>query len=288
MNGIVSLCCRWRPEDLGGAAIGINNRGDVVGYDHTSNNRLVGWLWSNGGYSSLPVCGTNTAALGINSSGIIIGNRRFRLMRRLLTGQLGRTGERGFILCGGTTQHLAGFVYAINDFGEAVGGSASEGKVMATIYKNGIATVIPDLRGFAVGINSSACVVGSFQPARDSGRHLFKWSANSGAFDMTPEGYLSAEAAAINRPWPTSWVFGETMGGKFPVLFAHAGPRGRRTHAEGTVTTEPPSGAQSAIRSTVSCPRPRGTDAGTQRAHRTAQGRRNGLRRRYTHRHHCR
>ena len=36
------------PTDLGGAAIGINNRGEVVGYDHTSSNRrnrvaLVQW-----------------------------------------------------------------------------------------------------------------------------------------------------------------------------------------------------------------------------------------------------
>src|SRR6266446_4960947 len=59
------------PTDLGGAAIGINNRGEVVGYDRTSSHNAIGWLWSNGAYSSLPVSGTNTAALGINSSGTI-------------------------------------------------------------------------------------------------------------------------------------------------------------------------------------------------------------------------
>ena len=50
------------PTDLGGAAIGINNRGEVVGYDHTSSNRVIGWLWSNGAYSRLPVSGSSTAA----------------------------------------------------------------------------------------------------------------------------------------------------------------------------------------------------------------------------------
>ena len=116
------------PTDLGGAAIGINNRGEVVGYDHTSSNRVTGWLWSNGAYSSLPVSGTSTTALGINSSGTIIGNRRLRLIRRLLTGQLRSTGERGYVLSHGTTQYLNGFVYAINDLGEAAGGSVSDGR----------------------------------------------------------------------------------------------------------------------------------------------------------------
>src|ERR1700674_987075 len=57
------------PTDLGGAAIGINNRGEVVGFYRTSSNNIVGWLWSNGAYSMLPISGTSTAALGINSSG---------------------------------------------------------------------------------------------------------------------------------------------------------------------------------------------------------------------------
>src|SRR5450755_3844628 len=126
------------PTDLGGAAIGINNRGEVVGYDHASNDRIVGWLWSHGAYSSLPVSGTNTAALGINSSGTIIGNRRLRLIQRLLTGQVRRTGERGYVLSHGTPQYLTGFVYAINDLGEAAGGSIIDDQAMATVFKNGI------------------------------------------------------------------------------------------------------------------------------------------------------
>jgi hypothetical protein len=201
------------PTDLGSAAIGINSRGDVVGYHHTRRNKLTGWLWSNGAYSSLPISGTSTAALGINSSGTIIGNRTLSFMRRLLTGQLSCTGQRGYVLSRGTTEHLNGFVYAINDSGEAAGGSTAGGKTMATVYKNGIATVILNLPSYAVGINSSAEVVGFYQPAGESLRRLFIWSANSGAFDLTPDGYRSADAAGINDRGEVLG-FGETMGEK--------------------------------------------------------------------------
>jgi probable HAF family extracellular repeat protein len=213
------------PTDLGGAAIGINNRGEVVGYDHTSRNRIRGWLWSNGAYSQLPVSGTSTAALGINSNGTIIGNRSLRLIRRLLTGQFRGAGERGYVLSDGTVQYLSGFVYAINDLGEAVGGSISDGQALATVFKNGIATVILSLPSSAVGINSAASVVGSYQPAGYKRRHLFKWSENSGVFDLTPDGYRSAEAAAINDRGDILG-FGETMSGKSQYFFLTPDPNG--------------------------------------------------------------
>jgi hypothetical protein len=213
------------PTDLGGAAIRISNRGEVVGYDHTASNRLVAWLWSNGVYTRLPVSGTSTAALGVNSSGTIIGNRRLRLIRRLLTGQLRSTGERGFVLSNGTAQYLTGFVNAINDLGEAAGGSISDGQTKATVFKDGIATVILSLPGSAVGINSAASVVGSYQPAGCSRRHLFGWSANSGAFDLTPDGYHSAQAAAINDRGEILG-FGETVGGKSGYFLLTPDPNG--------------------------------------------------------------
>jgi uncharacterized membrane protein len=216
------------PTDLGGAAIGINNRGEVVGYDHTSSNRVIGWLWSNNAYSRLPVSGTNTAALAINSSGTIIGNRRLRLIRRLLTGQLRSKGDRGYVLSHGTTQYLTGFVYAINELGEAAGGSVSEGQTVATVFKNGIATVILSLPSFAVGINSAASVVGSYQPAGYSRKHLFRWSADAGAFDLTPDGYISAEAAAINNRGDILG-YGETVSGNSGYFLLTPDPNGELT-----------------------------------------------------------
>src|SRR5215467_14874729 len=76
------------PAGLGGAAIGINQRGDVVGYTHTSTHNLIAWLWSEGTYRRLPVSGTSTAALGTNSGGKSIGNRPRGAIRRLLSGRL--------------------------------------------------------------------------------------------------------------------------------------------------------------------------------------------------------
>jgi uncharacterized membrane protein len=227
--------------DLGGAAIGINNRGEVVGYDHTSSKSRVGWLWSNGTYSRLPVSGTSTVAYAINSSGAIIGNRRLRFIRRLFTGQLRYTGERGFVLGRGATQYLNGFVYAINNSGEAAGGSISDGQAMAAVFKNKIATVILDLPSAAVGINSAASVVGWYQPAGYNRRHLFRWSADFGAFDLTPDGYRFAQAAAINDRGDILG-FGETVSGKSQYFLLTPDPNGGVTPK--ALITAPPSGAR--------------------------------------------
>jgi uncharacterized membrane protein len=186
------------PSDLGGAAIGINGRGAVVGYDHTASRNVVGWLWDEGRYSPLPVPGRSTAALAINSAGTIIGNRSLSRLQRLLSGRFARARERGYVLGHGRTHHLRGFVYAINDQGVTAGGSFANGAARATAFRDGVATVLLTLPSVAVGINSSGDVVGSYQPAGVSRRHLFTWSADSGALDLTPAGYRSAEAAAIN------------------------------------------------------------------------------------------
>lgn len=229
------------PTDLGGAAIGINSRGQVVGYDHTSSHGMTAWLWSNGSYSSLPISGTNVVAFGINSAGTIIGNRTLGFFRRLLTGQLHCTGQRGYILNQGTTQHLNGFVHAINNRGEAAGGSTSAGKAMAAVFKNGITTVILNLPSAAVGINSAADVVGFYQPSHCTFRRLFIWSANSGVFDLTPDGYRSAQAAAINDHGQVLG-FGETVGGERPYFLLTPDPDGVLTPK--ALMTAPPAGAR--------------------------------------------
>lgn len=202
------------PLDMGGAAIGVNNRGEVVGYDITSSEEEKGWLWSDGAYSSLPVDGNSTAALGINSSGTVIGNRSFNLAYEQTLDKSCCVGERGYVVTHGTSRYLSGFVYAINDHGEAAGGASSAGQSMAAVFKDGVAMVILKLPSFAVGINSSGEVVGSYQPAGYNGRHVFIWSANAGALDVTPDGFRYAEGAAINAHGEVL-AFGETTDGKF-------------------------------------------------------------------------
>jgi probable HAF family extracellular repeat protein len=193
------------PTDLGGVAIGINDRGEVVGFDRTSNHNTQGWLWSEGAYSRLPISGTNTVAVGINSSGTIVGYRRVNLIQRLLTGQYRRAREMGYVLGHGKTQYLDGPVNAINDLGVAAGASTSPGNVWttrskgdatATVFKDGIAASILSLPSAAFGINSAGDVIGSYRAG--SGSRAFVWSPQFGAFDITPAGYRSAVAAAIN------------------------------------------------------------------------------------------
>lgn len=229
------------PTDLGGAAVGINSRDEVVGYDRTSSHDVKGWRWSNGAYSTLPVSGTNTAALGINSTGTIIGNRTLNLFQRLLAGQLCCGSERGYVVSHGTAQYLSGFVYAINDLGEAAGGSSPEGNALATVYRNGMATVILSLPSSAVGINSSGSVIGSYQPNGSNRRHLFIWSANSGAFDLTPDGYRSAEAAAINNRGEILG-FGETQTGTSQYFLLT--PAASGVLAPKTLTASPPTSSR--------------------------------------------
>lgn len=227
-HGHFTVLPLMHPTDLGGAAIGVNGRGQVVGYSHTSHNRTTAWLWSNDGYSSLPISGTNVVAFGINSGGTIVGNRTLGILRRLLAGQFHSTGQRGYILSQGTARHLNGFVYAINDLGEAAGGATSGDKAMAAVFKNGVATIILDLPSAAVGINSVADVVGFYHPAGSNLRRLFIWSANSGAFDLTPDGYRSAQAAAINDHGQVLG-FGETVGGEWPYFLLTPDPHGGLT-----------------------------------------------------------
>jgi hypothetical protein len=162
-----------------------------------------------------------------------------RLIRRLLTGQLRSKGELGYVVSQGKIQYLTGFVYAINQLGEMAGGSTADGQTMATVFKNGIATVILSLPSHAVGINSAASVVGSYQPAGYGRKHLFRWSVNTGAFDLTPDGYIYAEAAAINNRGDILG-FGETAHGKSEYFLLTPDPNGELTPKP--VITAPPAG----------------------------------------------
>jgi len=147
------------------------------------------------------------------------------MIGRLLRARPGERGARGYVLSQARTRHLKGFVYAINDHGDAVGGSARRGKAVATVFRGGVATVILELPSSAVGINSSAQVVGSYQPPGCERRHLFIWSARSGALDLTPDGYVSAEAAAINDRGQVLG-FGQTLTGKSQYFLLTPDPNG--------------------------------------------------------------
>jgi hypothetical protein len=62
-----------------------------------------------------------------------------------------------------------------------------------------------------------------------------------GAFDLTPDGYRSAEAAAINDRGDILG-FGETLSGKSQYFLLTPDPRGRLTQK--TLITAPPASAR--------------------------------------------
>jgi hypothetical protein len=230
--------------DLGGVAIGINAKGAVVGYDNTTSSHAAeGWLWSNGVYSGLPVSGTSTAALGINSSGTIIGNRTVSLIRRLLSGQYCCAGPSGYVVSHGTTQYLTGPVNAINDPGEVAGASNAGSDARATVFNHGIGIAILSVTSSAIGINSSGDVVGSYQPPGYHSR-IFIWSQQSGAFDLTPDGYRYAVPSAINGRGDILG-FGETTSGTFQYFLLMPARNGVLTPKQ-LITSPPAVAAQPA------------------------------------------
>jgi hypothetical protein len=82
--------------------------------------------------------------------------------------------------------------------------------------------------------------VGSYQPGGESLRRLFIWSADSGAFDLTPQDYRSADAAAINdRGYVLG--FGETVSGRSQYFLLTPNPNGALTPT--LISTAPGAGA---------------------------------------------
>jgi len=98
----------------------INNRGQIVGSYVIAGSKSLGFLYSDGVYTTLSL-GTNTVALGINDAGQIVGT------------YVDDTGAHGFLYSGGTyttlddpltisgKTRLTQSFYSINDQGQIVG-----------------------------------------------------------------------------------------------------------------------------------------------------------------------
>jgi hypothetical protein len=230
-DGSYTVLPLLHPTDVGGVAIGINDRGEVAGFDRISDHNTQGWRWSDGVYTSLPVSGTNTVAVAINSSGTIVGYRKGNFIQRLLTGQFRRSGNMGFVMSHGAAQYFNGPVHAINALGVAAGASTSRHlmtprsnrEATATVFKDGVASSVLSLPSAAFGINYAGNVIGSYRTG--SGSRAFIWSPRFGAFDITPAGYRSAVAAAINNRGDILG-YGETASGASEGFLLTPNPNG--------------------------------------------------------------
>jgi hypothetical protein len=230
-SGIFTVLPPVNSADSGNLATAINSGGKIVGYDLTAANGTQPWLWSNGAYSSVPVSGISATALGINSSGTILGNRVTNCC----------SGQSGYLSENGTTQYLTGALNALNNAGEATGVSHSVGLPQnAIIFRDGITTSILSVPSSGFGINSAGDVVGFYQPNGFNGPRVFLWEPHLGALDLTPAEYLFAVALAINSSGDIVG-YGETTAGAYQDFLLTPDPHGTLTATE-LLTSPPPSG----------------------------------------------
>ena len=167
-------------------AYGINNRGQVVGYSHTSSGAQRAFLWENGEMTDLGTLGGDGSyAIAINNRGQIVGSSHTS------SGAL-----RAFLWENGEMTDLGDWdVEDINDRGQIVG-CAGEPE-HAFLWENGGMTDLGTLGGnssCARGINSRGQVVGHSKSATARLRHAFLWDRG----EMTDLGTLGGEWSVAN------------------------------------------------------------------------------------------
>ena len=160
---------------LGGAkasAVGVNDRGDIVGLAETAAGQTHAFLYKDGVMQDLGTLGgTASNANAINNRGEIAG--RSTLANGAIRGFLYRNGEMQDL---GTLGGASSVAFDINDKGEVVGFSrVSNGEAHAFVYKNGTMYDLGTLGGIdsrAYGINNKGEIVGQYTKT-DGSVHAF-------------------------------------------------------------------------------------------------------------------
>jgi probable HAF family extracellular repeat protein len=183
---------------LSGRALGINNRGQIVGGYMPPDTNWHAFLYSDGTLHDLGVAGaSDTVATAINSSGEVVG----------YTDGVGGNSQ-AFVYQAGTIRPVGtpggglpySHAWAVNDSGQIVGDSTNAaGQSHAFLYDSGTMQDLGALGPFAsvaIGINNSGEVVGS------SGGKGFLYISGT-MYDLNEltvddPGYLITSAAAIN------------------------------------------------------------------------------------------
>jgi len=175
-----------------GAAIGLNNAGQVTGSGHIVSflDDFKPFRWSTGtGAQLLTGCCDTMWGNDINDAGVVVGTAQTS----------GLVGSRGFVAAGSSTTRLsilpgadpegsAGAI-AINDLGEIVGASVAPGFATHAVLWSA-AGVIQDLgtlggsNSEAIDINNSGQVIGRSQTTGNAATHFFRWSSGTGMQDL--------------------------------------------------------------------------------------------------------
>jgi probable HAF family extracellular repeat protein len=118
-------------NDLPGAIdtwpMAMNDRGQIVGYSHTTSGRRLAWSYDPSGqmFSEIQsLAGTDTTAFDINEAGVIVGSVRNRYSR---------VGNRGFVRQTDGSTTIIKYpgakntcVYSVNDLGQIAGAFSTE------------------------------------------------------------------------------------------------------------------------------------------------------------------
>jgi len=213
------------PDSFTGEDYPLNDRGQVTGYSDTllpdpngedvcgdgSHLICLPFVWQKGVMSALPLVGGNNGiASEINNRSQIVGTSEtanpdpkcslFFLQAQAVIWENGQVQE---------LPPLPGYpdtvANAINDNGEAVGGSGcSSGVIHAVLWRNGKAIDLGTLGGATgnVGfdINNKGQVVGQSDVAGDSVHHAFLWTNRRGMQDLgTLAGLPTSLANGLNN-----------------------------------------------------------------------------------------
>ena len=176
------------------AALAINDSGEVAGCSTTdSTGRGSACVWQNGVVTDLPGGGE---AFAINNSGEVAG---YDSASNACVWQNGVLTE----LPGGS----GAMARAINDSGEVAGSCGAYPDNHACVWQNGVLTALPGydgLQSVANGINSSGQVVGCCYNTTTGQYEACLWQ-NGGVTDLGPGGALG-----INN---NGWIVGYSMDG---------------------------------------------------------------------------
>jgi probable HAF family extracellular repeat protein len=190
------------PTDFDSTALGLNNSGDVVGYDYQGSlSKAFLYSYSTGAVTDLGTLeGQSSVATGINGSGQIVGysqNADGNTLAFLYSPDQGMASLG--TLSGGSNSEAFG----INSAGQSVGDSQFNSDVHrpvlfadGAVKDLGASTQSSDTLKTAYGINDSGQIVGRYD-APNGATHGFLFSGQ--LTDLGTLGGSNSEALAINK-----------------------------------------------------------------------------------------